>query len=191
MLALIDLWLQQAFLEHQNHVFGGWSIILVGNFEQLSPIIDESIYSQILKHDPLSNDNITAYRQFWEVYKLDVIQRQSRDSDDQHNFKAILLRLCDGESMVDDWKILAIRFVDAPAISLTEFSNTTCVLSHKSDVVEFNIDRLKLLNCPVARINAIHEGGFEAHKADSDVAKGLECQLLLARGARIMLKTNL
>ena len=97
----------------------------------------------------------------------------------------------DGEFTVDDWKILAIRFVDALTVSLTEFSNATCVLPCKSDVFEFNIDRFKSLNCPVARINAIHEGGFEARKADLDVAKGLERQLLLARGARVMLRTNL
>ena len=64
-------------------------------------------------------------------------------------------------------------------------------MSRKSDVSEFNIDRLKSLNCPVARINAIYIGGSEVRKADSDVVKGLECQLLLARGARVMLRTNL
>jgi hypothetical protein len=99
--------------------------------------------------------------------------------------------LRDGESTVDDWKILATRFVDAPAVSLTEFSDATCVLPRKFDVAEFNIDRLKSLNCPVARINAIHERGIETHKADSDVAKGLERQLLLARDVRVMLRTNL
>jgi len=31
-LALIDLWLCQAFFEHQNHVFGDCSIILVSDF---------------------------------------------------------------------------------------------------------------------------------------------------------------
>jgi ATP-dependent DNA helicase PIF1 len=37
----------------------------------------------------------------------------------------------------------------------------------------------------------VHTGGNEAKKADSDVAHGLESQLLLARGARIMLTMNL
>ncbi len=72
-----------------------------------------------------------------------------------------------------------------------KFSDATCILSCKSDVVEFNIDRLKSLNCSVARINVIYEGGFKARKADSDVTKELERQLLLARGARVMLRTNL
>jgi len=69
--------------------------------------------------------------------------------------------------------------------------DATCVLSQKFNVAEFNIDKLRSLNGPVARINAIHTGSVEVHKADSNTAKGLESQLLLIRGARIMLRTNL
>src|ERR1051325_1907711 len=93
MLALIDLRLRQAFPDHKDCVFGGRSVILVGDFGQLPPVLDEPMYSQISRHDPLSNDGITVYRQFQEVYKLNIIQRQSGDSDDQRNFRAILLRL--------------------------------------------------------------------------------------------------
>ena len=64
-------------------------------------------------------------------------------------------------------------------------------MPRKSDVAEFNINKLKLLNRPVARISAINTGGSEARKADSDLVKGLETQLLLARDARVMLRTNL
>ena len=49
------------------------------------------------------------------------------------------------------------------------------------------MNKLRSLNCPVTILNAIHTGGTEAHKADSDVTKGLEPQLLLARGASVML----
>ena len=132
--------------------------------------------------ESLSNDGITAYRQFREVHKLDIIQRQAEDSDDQRNFRSILLQLRDSKSTLDDWKVLATRFADAPTVSPIEFSDATCVLPRKSDVAEFNINKLKLLNRPVARINAIHTGGAEARQADSDTAKGLEPQLLLSRG---------
>ncbi len=43
----------------------------------------------------------------------------------------------------------------------------------------------------VAKINAVHTGGSEAKKADSDTAHGLEAKLLLARGARVMLTANI
>jgi len=50
---------------------------------------------------------------------------------------------------------------------------------------------LRSLNCPVAKILAIHDRGFEAQKADSDIAKGLKAQLLLAKSARVMLMANI
>ena len=50
---------------------------------------------------------------------------------------------------------------------------------------------LRSLNCPIAKIYAVHTGGREATKADYNTAKGLEAHLLLARDARIMLRANL
>jgi len=47
------------------------------------------------------------------------------------------------------------------------------------------------LNYPIAKILAVHTGGHEAKRANSDVAKGLEAELLLAKGARVMLTANL
>ena len=73
MLALIDKRLRQAFPEHNNEPFGGRSIILVGDFGQLPPVLDLPMYSDT-QRDELSNNGFVVYRQFREVYKLDVIQ---------------------------------------------------------------------------------------------------------------------
>src|SRR2546429_4176917 len=69
-----------------------------------------------------------------------------------------------------------IRFLDAIHIT-----------SQKVDIHEINISKLKSLNAPVARVCAVHTGGNEASKADSDTARGLEAQILLSKGARVML----
>ena len=65
------------------------------------------------------------------------------------------------------------------------------ILTKWSDVNTINIDQIRSLNVPVAKIQAIHTGGNEAKKADAEIAHGLEAQVLLARGARIMLTVNL
>ncbi|CAB4434038.1 unnamed protein product [Rhizophagus irregularis] len=53
------------------------------------------------------------------------------------------------------------------------------------------MEKLRSLNRPVAKVLAVHSGSREAKNADSDTAKGLKAQLLLARGARILLIANL
>ncbi len=59
------------------------------------------------------------------------------------------------------------------------------------EVDKINLDKLKSINRPVARIWDVYTGGSEALKADSETVKGLEYELLLARNARVMLTVNL
>ena len=47
------------------------------------------------------------------------------------------------------------------------------------------------MNQLVAKILAEHTGRGEARKANSDTAKGLEAELLLAKGSRVMLTANI
>ncbi len=78
-----------------------------------------------------------------------------------------------------------------PRIEYDRFSEATSILIKWTDVDFVNINKLRSLNCPVAKIRAVHEGGLEAKRAESDMAKGLEAELLLAKGAWIMLMANL
>ena len=50
---------------------------------------------------------------------------------------------------------------------------------------------LRSLQRPVAKIVGMHSGGAEAKKVSSEVAKGLEPQLLLSKDVRIMLTANI
>lgn len=76
-------------------------------------------------------------------------------------------------------------------IERDRFSDAIFILTKWADVDRVNIEMLCSLNRPVAKILAIHTGGIEAKRANSDVAMGLEAQLLLAKGSRIMLTANL
>src|SRR5205823_11240396 len=110
MLGLIDMRLRQAFSEKKNEPFGGRSIILFGDFGQLPPVLDVPMYSTNISQDVVSNNGMAPYQQFLEVYKLDMIQRQSGESAGQREFRDILLRLRNGESSLNDWRVLTTRF---------------------------------------------------------------------------------
>jgi ATP-dependent exoDNAse (exonuclease V) alpha subunit len=89
-------------------------------------------------------------------------------------------------------EILTTRIEDKLSIiKRSRFSDALFILIKWSEVNAVNIDRLRSLNVPVAKIQAIHTGGKEAKKADSDTAYGLKAYILLARGARVMLTANL
>jgi hypothetical protein len=131
----------------------------------------------------LSDDGFAAYRQFREAYKLEVIQRQSGDSEEQRNFREILLRLSNGELTKEDWGVLTSRVEDKQPEKNATNSPMPYLLPTWFDV------NLVYMG-PVAKTLAVHTGGKEAKEADSDTAKGLKAQLLLVRGACIMLTAN-
>ena len=101
-----------------------------------------------------------------------------------------MLHLRDGEMTINNWRTLITRLADSPSVNNRQFSEATSLLPRKANVDEVNYNKLRTLNCPIARINAVHTSR-KASKADSNTAKGLEPHLLLARGARIMLRANL
>ena len=64
MLRLIDTRLRQAFPNHKNEPFGGRSIIMFGDFGQLSPVLDLPMYTTNVSHDIISKDGIASYKYF-------------------------------------------------------------------------------------------------------------------------------
>jgi len=102
MLSLIDKRLREVFFENNNKSFSRRSIILFEDFGQLLPVIDLPIYAKDVSHDIISNNSTASYKNFQEVYKLDMIQYQSGDSEEQKSFKEILLKLRDGDCSLDD-----------------------------------------------------------------------------------------
>ena len=100
-----------------------------------------------------------------------------------------LLRLRNGESTEEDWQLLLSRSPSA-ITNLTEFNDAVHLFYNKDKVAQFNAQKLNSLGTPIARINAVYSCSSAA-SAKTDDAGGLEPVLLLAKGARVMLKSNL
>ena len=109
MLSLIDMRLKQAFLE-SNEPFRGRSIIMFGDFEQLLPVLDLLMYANNASNDVAFKNELATYKQFTEVYKFNIVQWQSGESEEQQRFRDILLRLCNGNSSLADWNTLTNQF---------------------------------------------------------------------------------
>ena len=131
---------------------------MMGDFGQLPPVLDLPVYSRDSR-DSLSNDGLAAYMVFNEVCRLGVVQRQSGSSLEQQEFRNLLLRLRDGESTIEDWKTLSERFEENITRSDRDrFKNAVFLSTRWDEVNVINVEQLKSLNVPVARITAVQWG---------------------------------
>ena len=73
MLTVIDLRLRQAFPKNLNEPFERRSIILLGNFRQLPPVLNVPMFSKNLCHNPNSNNRKASYKHIRKVFKFDII----------------------------------------------------------------------------------------------------------------------
>jgi ATP-dependent exoDNAse (exonuclease V) alpha subunit len=108
MLGKIDSRLRQA--KSNNNIFGGISIILIGDPAQLLPVCATSLYDDKLKTD-LKIAGHLAYLKFEIVITLEAVMRQQNPFNDsqQAQFMELLPRLRDGTSTFEDWQLLLTR----------------------------------------------------------------------------------
>ena len=97
----IDKYCKQA-TGYSNKVFGGKSLILTGDPDQLPLVADKPLY-HAKPSNALGEQGYQAYHMFDKVVKLTVNQGMTPE---QVQFRDLLLRLRKGESRVDDWKLL-------------------------------------------------------------------------------------
>ena len=70
---------------------------------------------------------------------------------------------------------------------MSDFTNAPRLYLDMFSVAKYNFEKLKNLGSQIARISALHSG----RNAKSDDAGGLDTVIFLARGAAVMLTTNL
>ena len=189
-LGMIDERLRQAFSNAADQLFGGRSVILVGDFGQLPPVGDSPLWSVSRLSRALDIRGQSAFAMFDTAVVLDRVVRQAGDSE----FRDALVRLRDAETTDADYRLFSRCFMNSLAIE-GEFQSAAHLYPTKEKVNDHNLRKLSELHCrtnPVARITAEHRPNVpSARKADPDQAGGLRQVVYLAKNARVMLTTNL
>ena len=106
---MIDLRLREIFPRSGDEFFGGLSVMLIGDFFQLPPVLNKPLYTESenssLRDYELLGQN--AYRSFTDSVFLTTIQRQS--GDDQAAFRQALLELREARVSAQSWELLSSR----------------------------------------------------------------------------------
>ena len=172
----------------KEQLFGGKSIILIGDPAQLPPVCDQPLY-HAKPTSAIGEQGHYAYMMFNNVVTLTDNQRIKGSDKQQIFFRQLLSRLRNGDSTEEDWKLLLTR-QPLQASNLDQFRTATHLFYSNEEVATFNYDSLLQLKQPIANIDAKHSS-LESAKINPQDMNGLEPKLLLSKGAYVMLTMNL
>ncbi|CAB4005609.1 ATP-dependent DNA helicase PIF1-like [Paramuricea clavata] len=167
--------------------FGGMSVILMWDFGQLPPVGDKPMYVSG-NGTVVSDHGHSLYLMFESVTILDQVMRQAGDDHETVAFRALLMRMRNGEVTGEDWKLLLEH--STTSVPMDQFTDAIRLYFDKKSVAEYNYEKLLQLGQPVAKIQAKHSG-HGASAATSDEAGGLDAVLFLSTKAEVMLTCNL
>jgi ATP-dependent DNA helicase PIF1 len=189
----IDRRLCQAYPQNADEILGGMPAIFFGDFAQLPPVGDSPMYSdkQSAYRTALHAEGRRVFESFNQSVTLKTVFRQTGENVEQVKFREALLRLRTYSSTPEDYALFSTQFWDilTPALR-AEFDDVLHLLPTRASVLEFNCRKLVASAKPILRCCAKHNHK-EASKVKSDDAEGLEKELLLAEGAKVMLNRNL
>ena len=181
LLLKIDSRLRQAFSYKSNLCFGGVSIVLVRDLAQLPPVMDRPIYSARAGARLL-------WEKFTTVVTLEMLYRQQGDSDQQVQFRKALENIRNASPTQANWELLMTRgHMKIPPSERKEFESATHLFSTNDLVKYHNKKMLQQLNLPVALSLATKTRSMTNSTAEDEQ---LETEVLLCKGQRIMLTTN-
>ena len=182
----IDKHLRAARPHKQDQIYGGLSIILLGDFKQLPPVCDTAIY----KRSAVTTHGFNLYRAFKDVIFFDRIQRQ--EGDDQKEFREQLERLAKGKFTEEDWTKWKDRNLDLlpPAEREAFIKGGILACARKKHMASHNVDRVRALGKDIAPIVADSSPPVASGEQNDNDAS-LPHKIILCEGAKIRLTDNL
>lgn len=197
MFGRIDSRLRQIRPDKHDVLLGGFHLALFGDFAQLPPVGDRSLYAPAPRDggesQQLARQGAHAYKLFTipgSSFQLRTVHRQQ--GPEQERFRQLLARASKGGLTRDDWEYLVTRDEQKLSQEVRQgFEDATCLFTKCEAVNEFNLTKLVSSNQPCARVQAKHDGGREAKAATADEAMGLESDCVVSIGARVMISRNI
>ncbi|CAN0170751.1 unnamed protein product [Scytosiphon promiscuus] len=174
---------------HHEGLFGGLSVIFVGDPMQLPAVGASAMWSPTPSSGGLSIHGLQAWNGFNHAVELTQVMRQL--GPEQAAFRATLLRIAEGMQRHEDMALLRTRFTSAVSErEASSFDDAVHIFPTNAAADEWNWTRTVSLGTPVAKINASHTiPGFTS--APADRFRGLEGHLFLAVGARVFINNNI
>jgi ATP-dependent DNA helicase PIF1 len=176
--------------------FGGISVLAVGDFAQLPPVLDRPLYSPVdgMKDLHLQGKQ-TFLSQFKIVSELTTNMRQQGEEPEQVRFKQILENIRDGKIIEDDWHVLMTRRLSIlpPDERNLFLDNPECLFLRATTekAEQGNTAKLNKLPFPCFSVLAKHTGDPKVKTLNADKFEGLRQVAELAKGAKVMLTRNL
>src|ERR1700683_4377032 len=186
----MDRHLRQANPQNADDILGGLLTIFFGDFAQLPPVGDSPMYSDKPSgyHTALHAEGRHVFESFKQSVTLNTIFHQAGQDPAQVIFREALLRLQTYSTISEDFEVFSTCFWNIlPPEERAEF---VYLLPTRVSFLDFNCQRLIASAKPVSWCHAKHNH-TEAKNAKSDDAEGLEKEISLAEGAKVMLTRNL
>ena len=196
--SMISLWMLYAIDQRLRELkpskckmpFGGVSIVIMGDFAQLPPVLAKALYYTETK-------NLTHYQTlgkalfqlFERTIILDEVMRQKGNNTLIDTFG----KLSNGTLTVKDWELFAKRELNSDNFTIDErkdfIENGTLLCCYNKHLIAYNKHRLTGLNQPIAKIKSQNKP-LSVSTLPATLANGLQSNLWIAKGAKIKLCYN-
>lgn len=169
-------------------LFGGLSVILVGDPMQLPPVGSAPMWGE----KPGTAGHTVEGRAAWlglnAGVELTEVMRQAGDA--QAAFRRALLAVAEGRALKEHFDLLATRMrSQVPEAEQATFHDAVHLFPTNVEAEDWNWERLNILGTAIALVVASHSvGGYTNVTAER--FRNLEPHLYLAVGARVFINNN-